>query len=294
MRLKLKEKLNTIKNLRGVKLVREIAKRYSKHSISAYSAQMAFFMVLAVFPFLIFLINVLGRFSLDTEMVVKTLEIFFPKEVHGLVLGMLNDYILTSDNSILSLSVLGTIWSASKGVRGLMRALNRAYGIKETRKYIIVKAMDMFYTIAFVVMILFLLALPNIGRGFFDFINKYINVQITEEYYNIYNMFKIITLPTSLVFIMCSVYLITPNVKLKLRDVLWGSIFSIIGWAVLSFSFSIFINNFANYSLVYGGLTTFIIMMLWFYFSGIVLMIGGEINSVVWEKRNNKKYLIAD
>jgi len=267
--------------------LKELATRYSRHSISAYSAQMAFFLMLSIFPFFIFLFTVLGKLSINSELLITVLETFFPEEVHQLTINFIRENIVVEGNRLVSISILGIIWSASKGVRALMVSLNKAYDIKETRSFLIVKALDMIYTIMIVIVILLLLTLPNIGIGVFRFINRYIDVN--WEIFETFNLVKTILIPSTLTLLMGLIYMYVPNIKLKIRDVIWGTVFSIVGWSILSYFFTIFVNEFANYKVVYGSLATVIILMFWLYFSSILLIVGGEINSIVKEKNNQIK-----
>jgi membrane protein len=165
-----------------------------------------------------------------------------------------------------------------------MVSLNKAYEIKETRSFFIVKALDMAYTVLIVIVILLLLTLPNIGVGVFRFLGRYID--INWEIFETYNLVKRILIPSTLTLLMGLIYMYVPNIKLKIKDVIWGTVFSIIGWSVLSYFFTIFVNEFANYRVVYGSLATVIILMFWLYFSSILLIVGGEINSIVQEKND--------
>lgn len=269
--------------------LKALADRYSKHSVSAYSAQMAFFLMLSIFPFFIFLFTVLGKLSINSDVLITVLENFFPREVHQLTIDFIEKNIVVEGNSLVSISILGIIWSASKGVRALMVSLNKAYEIKETRSFFIVKALDMAYTILIVIVILLLLTLPNIGVGVFRFVDRYID--INWEIFETFNLVKRILIPSTLTLLMGLIYMYVPNLKLKIRDVIWGTVFSIVGWAILSYFFTIFVSEFANYKVIYGSLATVIILMFWLYFSSILLIVGGEINSIVKE---NNKYIKKD
>lgn len=263
-------------------VIKKLMLRYGEHSVSAYSAQMAFFLMLSIFPFFIFLFTILGRFSIDSGIFVQFLESFFPKEVQNIILSFINDYVLVRDNSIISVSIIGTILSASKGIRGLMVSLNMAYNIHESRKFIVVKLLDMIYTVLIVFGIVILLALPNIGIEMYDFINRYISIK--WELFELYSQIKTIILPLTLIILMSLIYMYVPNIKLKFKDVIWGTFFSIIGWSFMSYFFTMFINNFSNYKVIYGSLATVIILMFWLYFSSMILIVGGEINSIIKEK----------
>jgi len=274
-----------------LEIVKELGVRYKEHSVSAYSAQMAFFLMLSIFPFFIFLFTVLGKLSINSDTLVIVLETFFPKEVHALTINFIETQIVVEGNQLVSISILGIIWSASKGIRALMVSINKAYNIKETRSFLIVKFLDMIYTVLIIVVILILLTLPNIGIEVFSFINQYID--INWKIFETFNLVKSILIPSTLTMLMGLIYMYVPNVKLRIRDVIWGTIFSILGWAFLSYFFTIFVNEFGNYKVVYGSLTTVIILMFWLYFSSMLLIIGGEINSIVKDKNTaeNKKDL---
>ena len=273
----MKKNIFAISNLYYI--VKKIIERYKVHSISAYSAQMAFFLMLSIFPFLIFLFTILGRLSMNTDLLMQVLQVFFPESVHKLAFDFINNYILVKDNSVISVSIIATLWSASKGIRGLMVSLNKAYEIKETRSFFVIKIIDIFYTVSIVFVIVILLALPNIGVDLYNFVNRYI--EIRWEIFTLYNRIKIIILPLTLILLMSLIFMYVPNVKQKPKDVIWGTLFSIFGWGILSYFFTMFLNDFSNYKLVYGSLATVIVLMFWLYFGSMILIIGGEINSIL-------------
>lgn len=272
-KLSIKEKINII--------FKRLVKRYINHDISAYAALMAFFLTLSLFPFLIILFAVLGQFSLDTNWVINALELFFPDEVHGLVMEFIRRNIILKDFNVLPFSIIGGLWASSRGIRALMLSLNMAYQVKETRNYLIIKLIDILYTILIIIGIVFLLTLPNIGREFLNYINTYITID--PHIIELIDIFKLTVLPVTIVFIISTLYMLLPNKKQPFKKVIPGTIFTIIGWTLLSYLFSIFINYIANYSLIYGSLSTIIILMLWLYFSSIILILGGELNSVIRE-----------
>ena len=120
-KLNLKDKSSSVLN--------KLIKRYKNHDISAYAALMAFFLTLSFFPFMIILFAVLGQLSLDTNLIISALELFFPPEVHGLVMEFIRQNIILQDFSVLSLSVIGALWASSRGIRALMLSLNMAYEV---------------------------------------------------------------------------------------------------------------------------------------------------------------------
>ena len=191
-KLTIKEKIATV--------FKRLVKRYTNHDISAYAALMAFFLTLSLFPFLIILFAVLGHLSLDTNWIISALELFFPAEVHGLVMEFIRQNIILKDFSVLSLSVVGALWASSRGIRALMLSLNMAYQVKETRNYFLVKLIDILYTVLIIIGIVFLLTLPNIGREFLRYVDTYITIE--PQIIDLIGVFKLTALPVTILFII--------------------------------------------------------------------------------------------
>lgn len=271
--LNIKEKISYV--------LKKIFKRYVDHDIPAYAALMAFFLTLSFFPFLIILFSVLGQLSLDTGLIINALELFFPPEVHNLLMDFIKQQIIVNDFGVVSISVIGALWASSRGIRSLMLSLNMAYEVKETRNYFLVKLIDIIYTILIIIGIVFLLTLPNIGKEFLDYIDQYFT--INHKFIELIGFIKVVALPLTIVFIISTLYMLLPNKKQAFKKVIPGTIFTAIGWTILSYLFSIFINYIANFSVIYGSLSAIIILMLWLYFSSIILILGGELNSVIKE-----------
>ncbi len=150
----------------------EISNRFKNHHITAFSAQMAFFLFLSIFPFTMFLLLLTSRLNLDIDSFIYNL----PTESRSAIINMINNYLLNDSISLISVSGLAALWSSSRGVNALMIAFNIAYGFDETRNFIRLKLTAVFYTLILVISIIVTLALPSIGNGFFNFIDNFIPV----------------------------------------------------------------------------------------------------------------------
>lgn len=272
---KIKEKFNKLDGSR----LKEIIDRYRKHQITAYSAQMAFFLFLSIFPLAMFVLSLTSRLNLNIDSIIDNINSGLPEETKEMIINIIDNYLKNDSISLLSISGIAAIWSASRGVISLMRAFNVAYGIDETRNPLYVRIVAMFYTIIFVISIIVTLALPAIGRGFFDYLNQFFNVPnyVTSIYYPVRFILSIIVY----VFFILLIHTALPSKKLKFRETISGAIFSVVGWYLLSFGFNYFVSSFTNYALVYGGLASIVTLMMWMYFISIVLMMGAEINSTI-------------
>jgi len=260
-------------------------RRYKEHHITAFSAQMSYFFILSLFPFLIFLVALIGWFSIDNIEVMTNLSSIIPKEASQIIL----DYVKTlasSGSSIISVSIIATLWSASKAINALMRALNIVYEVKETRGYFTIRLLGMFYTILFALAIILALVLPSMGMDFFDFIGKY--VHIPSGFISTFTSLRWVSVLTFLGLVLGTAHVVLPNSKITFKTTLPGTAFSLFGWIIISFGFSYFVQNFSRFTIIYGSLAAVIVLMIWMYMSSIILMFGGEINHYILEQTSSK------
>ncbi len=266
-------------------MVQDLILRMYAVDVSGLGAQLAYFFLLSFFPLLIFLVALLPFLNLNQQHVFDFMESMVPTEVFLLTQGTLVE-ILTSQNNggILSLSIIGTIWSASRGVDALIKALNEAYNTKP-KHGLVVRAWSVVFTIALVVIILIVLMLPIFGLrygytlfGYFGFEQSFISIWQYVQW----------GLPPLLIFIVLTLlYWVVPNTdpRLKLRSVIPGTIFSTVAWVVLIYAFTFYINNFGNIFSTYGSIASVIVLMLWLYFTGMILIYGGLINATIQRRR---------
>lgn len=143
--------------------IQDLMLRIQRVEISALGAQLAYFFLLSFFPLLIFLVTLLPYLNLETTQVYSFLVNLMPDEVYRLIESTLNEVLTNRNSSLLSIGVLGTIWSASKGINALIRALNKAYDT-EGRVGFIDRGLSLVFTIALVIVIAVALLLPVFGQ----------------------------------------------------------------------------------------------------------------------------------
>ena len=247
-------------------------------------AQLAYFFLLSFFPLLIFLVTLLPYLNIEQTQVFEFLESIAPEEVYSMVEGILTEVLNKPSKGLLSVGILGTIWSASKGVDALMKALNRAYDVT-VKTGLLNRAWSLAFTVALVVVLILALVFPVFGHKIGELLFSYIGVE--ESFGAIWVCIRWIT-PQLLIFIlMWAMYWIVPNTdpRLKIKGVTPGAIFATLGWLGLTYGFSFYINNFGNYSATYGSIGGVIILMLWLYFTGMILILGGILNATILKRK---------
>lgn len=273
----------------GKGFVQDLFVRMKDVDMSGMGAQLAYFFLLSFFPLLIFIVTLLPYLDLDQEYVFDFIQTMVPAEVFLLIQGTLTE-ILTTHNGggLLSIGVLGTIWSASRGVNALIKTLNGAYET-EPKSGLINRGWSLVFTIALVVVILIVLFISIFGHQFAYNLFNYLGVE--ESFADFWEKVRWI-LPPALIFIVLSLmYWIIPNTDPRLRvvSVLPGAVFSTVAWVVLIYGFSYYVNNFGNYASTYGSIAGVIILMLWLYFTGMILIFGGLLNASMHKRSLVKK-----
>ena len=266
---------------------KELFKRIKDVDVTGLGAQLAFFFLLSIFPLLIFLVTLLPYLNLSEEQIYNFIEEVAPGEIYAVIENTLNEILSEQNGGLLSFGILATIWSASLGMNALIKSLNLSYGVEENRSMLIARGMSILTTILMIFILLVALVLPifgqQIGLFFFTFLG------LEEGFLAIWNALRF-TIPPLIIFAVCSViFWVAPNIKLNFKSVLAGAAFTAIGWLAVSFGFSVYVNNFANYSAAYGSIGGMIMLMLWLYLSAMLLMIGGQINAVMQGRHNIRK-----
>lgn len=266
--------------------IRGVIEGIKTADVSSSGAQLAYFFLLSLFPLLIFILTLVPFLNLRPEQVFIFLETALPTETYKLISTTMREVLDTRSGSLLSIGIIATLWSASNGVNALVKSLNRSYGIEETRPFLVARGMSLVLTLLFILIILVALILPvfgqTIGRTLFN------EIGLGDNFLIVWKFIQILLPPLLIASVLLIVYWIAPNMPLFLKSVIPGTIFATVSWLLVSYGFSFYINNFANYSKTYGSIGGIIVLMLWLYVIGIVLVIGGQLN-VATQRRAEQK-----
>ncbi|MHB1454878.1 MAG: YihY/virulence factor BrkB family protein [Saccharofermentanales bacterium] len=266
--------------------VEEIAKRYKNHQITVFSAQMAYFLFLSIFPFIVFVMALASRLHLNLDAFIYNVHNGLPSNAEAMLDDLISNYLVNDSISLLVISGSFTFWSVSRSVYALMRSFNTAYGREEDRSYLQIKLTGILFTLILIILIIVTIALPTIGRSFFDYFERF--TDYPPYFVEIFYVVRSILSTAVYVLFILLIHKVLPAGRIKMKDIIYGSAFSIAGWFVLSKGFNYFASLFTNYALVYGGLASIVILMIWMYFVSMVLMLGAEINSTIKDFRNRE------
>ncbi|WP_082087886.1 YihY/virulence factor BrkB family protein [Domibacillus indicus] len=262
---------------------KHLLRRVKASDVPGVAAQMAYFFLLALFPLMIFMVTLLGYLPIDPTEIFDIVKNFAPSESLNLVQDTLREVTSNQNGGLLSVGVIGTIWSASNAMNAVIKGLNYAYDVKETRAFYIARGLSILLTFAFILVIGTMLILQVFGQQIGEFAFNYLGMG--DEFLSIWTWIRFLLPPVVLFLVFVGLYYLAPNLKVKYVTVLPGALFATIGWILVSLCFSFYVNNFGNYSATYGSIGGVIILMIWLYLSAMIILIGGEINAL----RNDQK-----
>lgn len=256
---------------------KKIYDEFVKDEITVYAAQASFFIVLSFFPFIMILLTAIQLVpSVSQADLLLVISRLFPARVYPLVESIVTDLYTSAPAAILSVTTIVTIWSASKGMMGIERGLNRIYDCSRRRNYVINRLINSGYTLVFILVCIMSLVLMVFGTSLQKLLLRHLPILNHIGPYLI-SLRALIALAILIVFFM-ALYTFLPYKKQELRLQLPGALFSTAGWIICSYGFSIYFNHFKRFSYMYGSLAAVVILMLWLYFCICILFLGAEVN----------------
>lgn len=270
-------------DLRGLPLHRVLVrtvKEFLDDEMSTYASALAYQALFSLFPFLLFLIALIGFLHLPdffSWLRLQT-ELVLPPQALEQVNPVI-DQLQQSKGGLLSVGIVIALWTASAGVRLMMSAMNAAYDVPEGRPVWKRIPLSIIYTVGLAGMLLVAAALMVLGPQVMEWIASQVGMQ---EF--IVTLWTILRWPTIIILLMVAVaviYYVMPDVKQKFRFITPGSVLAVVVWIVASLGFAYYVKTFADYNAMYGSIGAIIVLLLYFYISAAVLLLGAEMNAVI-------------
>lgn len=265
--------------------VAKFMKECKEDKINAYAAQSAFFILLAIIPFLMVFLSLLKYTPITESMLLEMYEVGLPGYISPFFISI-TDEIYNRSFGITAVSAVVAIWSAAKGMHALTDGLNAVNDLEESRNWFVLRFWSAIYTVIFMVAIMFTLIVGVFGNSIRTLAVDYL--PILRDLSVVLSSFRGILLFAVLVVFFDVVFTVLPNTKINFISQLPGAVLCALSWNVISFFLSIYINYFNGFSM-YGSLTTVALMMLWLYFCIYSTLMCAEFNVTFAE--NMKKWV---
>ena len=270
-------------------LGRRVFSEVQEDNCLGYAAQLAYYFLFALFPFFLFLTALLGYLPIPNLMtkIMDLLAKVMPTDALHLVQDNVQSVIARKHGGLLSFGIFAALWTSSSAVTAITDTLNRAYDVKEGRPFWKVRGIAILLTIGFsffiIVSLILLMFGPQLGAWMADAVGL---GSIFEVTWNILRWPIILIL---VIIALAILYYFAPDVEQRWKWITPGSLFAVIAWLLVSLGFSYYVNNFGSYNETYGSIGAIIVLLTWMYVSGLIILVGGEINSEIEHAAINGK-----
>ena len=256
-----------------------MAQRYLRHNVGIQSAALAFYLLFMIFPFLIFISALLGLLRLDVAGILLALGEIMPRGVVDLIEVYLT---YVSRNPSLRLMMFGLVFSIyfpMRATNSLMRSVRTAYHLGPPKRAVVHRMKTLLYTVVLISAIALTLTLMTVGDRLLGYAvgNFRLPLFLAE-------LWARMRFPAAAVvgyFALFFLYALAQDARRPWRDLWPGTLAALAAWMALSWLYAAYVENFANYSLLYGSIGTVVVLMIWLYMSANVLILGAELNGTL-------------
>ncbi|MCW3149101.1 YihY/virulence factor BrkB family protein [Stutzerimonas stutzeri] len=261
-------------------LLKRTLKEFSNDDMSTYASALAYRALFSLFPFLLFLMALLGFLNLSNffawlrEQAALALPAMAMEQVNPVI-----DQLQEQKSGLLSVGILVALWTASAGFRSLMNAMNRAYDVREGRPGWKLTLLSLLYTVGTAVVLLSSAGLMIVGPQVMEWLADMVGLKETVVLLWAWLRWPVVVF--LMMLLVAVLYYVSPDVEQEFRFITPGSVLAVIVWIAASVGFGIYVQSFADYNATYGSIGAIIVLLLYFYISAAVLLLGAELNAVI-------------
>ena len=253
-----------------------IGRAVSELKIPLHAANAGFFIILSLFPALVLILSLLRYTGLEVSALMEVLSPVIPAALRSTAWDLITSTYENSSGVMVGLSALTALWSASRGIYGLLTGLNAVYGVSEDRGYFRTRFLSVAYTFAFLLVLMLTLVLHVFGTTLVKLLGKW-DAPFLRFLLEVVDLrFFLLLLVQTLIFTV--MFTVLPNGRYPFRKNLPGALLASIGWLVFSDIYSRYVEYFPRYANVYGSVYAIALSMLWLYCCLSIVFYGGALN----------------
>lgn len=258
-------------------------KRFFNERFFDQAAQIAYYLLVSMLPFLIFVFSLVSLITPDAQAILNMVEPFVPQDAFILIEKNIRMILRRTEGNVVYFSLIIAFWLSSIAIQSLGRALDLANGHVRNRPFWRVVLRDLGITLLFMLVFPLTLFLPPIDEALHRFMTTSEFIQVWEGWQTLRTFIRwgIGSLFLFLFFLLF--YRILPTEKMAFREVFPGAIFVTLIWQLFSLSFGKYVSN-VDYTMLYGQLSTIIVLVLWFYSTAVIILLAGLLNAEIKKK----------
>ena len=267
--------------LRGAYLM---VRRYLRHNVAIQAAALAFYLLFTIFPLLIFISALLGLLNLDVAAILLALDSILPAEILGLLEIYLTHVSANQSPQLLLFGLFFSIYFPMRATNALMRSVRTAYHLGPSRG-VISRLKALLYTVLLIAAIVLTLTLMTVGdRLLLYAVDQFHLPAFAAE------MWARLRFPVAAVagyFALFFLYALAQDGRQPWRNIWPGTLAALGAWLLISWGYAVYVNDFANYSVLYGSIGTVIVLLIWLNLTALVLIMGAELNGTLISLRKD-------
>lgn len=272
-----------------------LVKKYKEDEISYLAAEIAYYLIVATIPFLIVAIHLVLFFAHDKLTELLNYMDVLPSEIFSVIKPVILTILENKNISILSVSIIVALWTASNGLNALIRSFNKIFDDTKASGYFKSRFKGFIMTILLIAIIFILLGFTVFGNPIISSLEKILRLKLNTYILNIVGLIKNLATPLAMAIIFSLFYKFGPDYKknksISFKIAFLGGVITTIGWLVITYGYAFYISNISNMSITYGPLVGIMVLFIWFYLSSLIMLLGAQIVSVysLMDKKLNKK-----
>lgn len=255
--------------------IKRFCKSVSNHHISEYTAQCTYYTILSAIPFLILIVTLIQYTGISPESLLSMMKNIIPETMSEAAFSLVQEVYSKSVGTI-SISAIFVLWSAMKGFYALSKGLHNIYETNKDYNIVEIRAKSFVATILLATSVILVLVVSVFGNIILEFIQQ--KIHISDSVQDILYISKI-SVYCILFIVFLLMYRFIPGHKQSIKKQIPGALAATFGWLVISLFFSIYLDTFKGFSIMYGSLTTIVLAMMWVYFCMYSILLGAEINN---------------
>jgi membrane protein len=248
------------------------------------SAELAYYFLLSLFPLLIFLLSLISFIPSTQQVIINSLSGLMPTEASEVVHTWIENVFRTRSGSLLSFGIVFSLWAASTGMSALVDALNNAYEVQESRPFWKASILALGLTVVVCILIVGGASLIALGDHLAGQLSR-----LFGDRFKVWPAVRYLLGMTMMTIGLDGIYYLAPNLRQRWKWITPGAVFAVLGFASLSYLFSLYLKVAPGFDLTYGSLGAVIALMLWLYFMGLIVLVGAEINSEIDKARGKNR-----
>lgn len=274
---------------RFLNFIIRIIKGFSEHELLVFSCDMTYKLILSIFPLIIFAMSIIGFLridELDVAVFIETIQGIFPAQSWDFIDNFITEVVDTRSTTVLTSTLLLTLFTASSGFASVIRGINTTYGHRDTRSWVHKRAVSMMLVLLFLVIVVLAMAVMVFSRNIQSLIFEHFNPNAFVT--ALFGLAGYFAAAFIILVIIVMIYKIGNCRKVKVLDVFPGAVVTVIFWLLFSQIFNVYLTHFTGLTLAFGSIASVLILLLWLNFITAFLLVGSEVNAILAEGYEGK------